>query len=208
MNIETWILYTLAVLVLTASPGPMVLLCVSTSVTKGFKPSMYAAVGGMISIITIITISFTSLGLIISSSDIIFSIIKYSGAAYLIYIGYKSITSKQEDYEFKKDKHTSKDNKSLFIRGLIMGITNPKAIVFFMALFPQFINTNEPLFLQYIVFVGTFAVLEISWLILYSYMGSKSSQWFLQKGRAKFFNRITGGVFMGAGVILSTTSRA
>jgi len=88
-----------------------------------------------------------------------------------------------------------------------MGITNPKAIVFFMALFPQFINTNEPLFIQYIIFVSTFAIFEMSWLMFYSYMGSKSSRWFLQKGRAKFFNRITGGVFIGAGAILSTTSR-
>jgi threonine/homoserine/homoserine lactone efflux protein len=205
MSLEIWIFYASAVLLLTASPGPMVLLCVSTSITSGFKPSMYAAIGGVISISTIITISFTSLGLIISSSDTIFAIVKYVGAGYLIYIGYKALTSKQNNYNLSNTKNIVNDNKSLFIRGLIMGITNPKAIVFFMALFPQFIDLDKPLFLQYIIFVSTFALFEISWLILYSYLGTKSSNWFLQNNRAKFFNKITGGVFIGAGVILSNT---
>ncbi len=208
MELTNWIYYTIAILVLTSSPGPSVLLCITKSVTQGFNLAVFSALGSLFAIIGIMTLSFTGLGLLIASSDMIFTIIKYTGAAYLIYLGYKTFTSKEEDYHFEKNYNISKKNKlSSFLNGFIVGASNPKAIIFFTALFPQFINANSPLLIQYIIFVTTFAVLELSWLLFYAYLGHKSSNWFLQKGRAKFFNRITGGVFMGAGVLLSTTNR-
>lgn len=221
MNIETWFYYTLAVLVLTASPGPSVLLCMTKAVTEGFRASMMTAIGSLTAIIGIMTLSFTGLGVVIASSELAFNIIKWSGAAYLIYLGYKSLTSKQETYQLSSEKkHTlaiqntqiteikPKSKKSLFISGFIVGASNPKAIVFFTALFPQFINTTEPLVMQYVIFALTFSVLELVWLCIYSYLGARSSNWLLQKGRAKFFNRITGSVFISAGLLLSTSSKA
>jgi threonine/homoserine/homoserine lactone efflux protein len=208
MELQTWIYYALAISVLTASPGPMVLLCITTSVKDGFSPSLYVAIGGLIAIIGILTLSFTGLGLIVMSSQILFDSIKYAGAAYLIYLGYLALTSKEESYNFQKQTSlNTKDKYKLFFKGFLTGASNPKALVFFIALLPQFINPNEPLLIQYLILVITFAIPEILWLIFYSYMGAKSSNWFLQKGRAKFFNRITGGVFVGAGVLLSTSSK-
>jgi threonine/homoserine/homoserine lactone efflux protein len=210
MNIETWLYYTLAVLVLTASPGPSVLLCMTKAVTEGFQASVFTALGSLTAIVGIMTLSFTGLGVVIASSEVAFTVIKWSGAIYLIYLGYKALTSKQETYHLSdQDETLSKASKtSLYISGFIVGASNPKAIVFFTALFPQFINTAEPLAYQYLVFAITFSVLELSWLFIYSYLGAKSSNWLLQEGRAKFFNRITGGVFIGAGLLLSTSSKA
>lgn len=209
MDLQLWLYYLIAILILTASPGPSVLLCVTKSATQGFNYAVYSAFGSLIAIIGIMTLSFTGLGVIIASSELVFTIIKYTGAGYLIYLGFKALTSKQENYHFDKNKDMKKRDKlSSFLSGFVVGGSNPKAIIFFAALFPQFINTNAPLLNQYIVFVSTFAVLELSWLMFYSYLGHKSSNWFLQKGRAKFFNRITGGVFIGAGVLLSTSNRS
>ncbi len=208
MELHLWIYYVVAVLILTASPGPSVLLCVTKSVTQGFNSAIYAALGSLFAIIGIMTLSFSGLGLLITSSELVFSIIKYLGAAYLIFLGYKTFTSKEEDYSFENGGDLgSKSKLSSFLNGFIVGASNPKAIIFFTALFPQFINLNNPLLVQYLIFVTTFALFELSWLLFYAYLGHKSSKWFLQKGRAKFFNRITGGVFMGAGVLLSMTSR-
>jgi threonine/homoserine/homoserine lactone efflux protein len=209
MDLQLWLYYLIAILILTASPGPSVLLCVTKSATQGFNYAIYSAFGSLIAIIGIMTLSFTGLGVIVSSSELIFTIIKYIGAGYLIYLGVKALISKQENYHFDKNKDMKKRDKlSSFFSGFIVGGSNPKAIIFFAALFPQFINTNAPLLNQYIVFVSTFSVLELSWLMFYSYLGHKSSNWFLQKGRAKFFNRITGGVFISAGVLLSTSNRS
>ncbi|WP_292658344.1 LysE family translocator [Nitratifractor sp.] len=209
MDFQLWMYYTIAIMILTASPGPTVLLCVTKSANQGYRYAIYSAFGSLLAIIGIITLSFTGLGIVIASSDVIFSIVKYVGALYLIYLGYKSLTSKQESFHFYKDKGTNQKERFLsFLSGFVVGASNPKAIVFFVALFPQFINTDNSLLIQYFIFVTTFAILELSWLLFYIYLGHKSSSWFLKKGRAKFFNRITGGVFIGAGVLLSTSSKS
>jgi threonine/homoserine/homoserine lactone efflux protein len=210
MNIETWLYYSLAVLILTASPGPSVLLCMTKAVTEGFRASMSTALGSLTAIVSIMTLSFSGLGVVIATSEVAFNIIKWSGAVYLIYLGYKALTSKQETYQIPdQDRMPSiATKKSLYITGFIVGASNPKAIVFFTALFPQFINTSEPLLIQYLAFAITFTIMELSWLTIYSYLGARSSNWLLKEGRAKYFNRITGGVFISAGVFLSTSSKA
>ncbi len=207
MTFESWFYYALAVLVLTASPGPSVLLCLTKSVTEGFKASIYTALGSLTAIIGIMTLSFTGLGVLIASSVMIFNVIKWLGAAYLIYLGVKAFTSKTESYELGHidREHNKETHLALFKSGFIVGASNPKAIVFFTALFPQFIIASQPLLDQYLIFSLTFAVMELSWLLIYAYLGAKSSNWLMKNGRAKFFNKITGGVFIGAGLVLSTT---
>ncbi|MEZ9392576.1 LysE family translocator [Vibrio splendidus] len=213
MSFDTWIYYLLAVLVLTASPGPSSLLCMTKGVQSGFKLSIFTALGSLTAITGILTLSFTGLGVIIASSEVVFNVIKWTGAAYLIYLGWKSLRSSQQDYDSLSNQQA--DSKSVkesaaqhYLSGFIVGASNPKAILFFTALFPQFIDPSIALVPQFTVFALTFAVMELSWLLVYAYLGAKSSNWLFAKGRAKIFNRVTGGVFIGAGALLSTTSRA
>ncbi|NOI92464.1 LysE family translocator [Vibrio splendidus] len=213
MSFDTWIYYLLAVLVLTASPGPSSLLCMTKGVQSGFKLSIFTALGSLTAITGILTLSFTGLGVIIASSEVVFNVIKWTGAAYLIYLGWKSLRSSQQDYDNLSNQQS--DSKSVkesaaqhYLSGFIVGVSNPKAILFFTALFPQFIDPSIALVPQFTVFALTFIVMELSWLLVYAYLGAKSSNWLFAKGRAKVFNRVTGGVFIGAGALLSTTSRA
>jgi len=209
MEFQLWIYYLLAILILTATPGPNILLGVTTSISSGFNSSLYTIFGGVSATIGIMTLSYTGLGIIVASSQILFDTIKYAGAIYLIYLGYKALTSTQEDYTIDKDIGISKKDKfSLFFKGFLVASSNPKAIVFFIALFPQFIDPNSSMLVQYFILVGTFLVPELFWLLLYAYLGDKSSNWFLAHGRAKFFNRITGGVFITAGILLGNSSRS
>ncbi|KNH12345.1 MULTISPECIES: LysE family translocator [Vibrio] len=213
MSFDTWIYYLLAVLILTASPGPSSLLCMTKGVQSGFKLSIFTALGSLTAITGILTLSFTGLGVIIASSELVFNIIKWTGAAYLIYLGWKSLRSSQQDYDKlsnqKADYQSVKESAAKhYVSGFIVGASNPKAILFFTALFPQFIDPSIALLPQFAVFALTFAVMELSWLLVYAYLGAKSSNWLFAKGRAKVFNRVTGGVFIGAGALLSTTSRA
>ena len=213
MSFDTWIYYLLAVLLLTASPGPSSLLCMTKGVQSGFKLSIFTALGSLTAITGILTLSFTGLGVIIASSEVVFNVIKWTGAAYLIFLGWKSLRSSQQDYDQLPGQES--DSKvvresilSHYVSGFIVGASNPKAILFFTALFPQFIDPSLALLPQFAVFASTFAVMELSWLLVYAYLGAKSSNWLFAKGRAKVFNRVTGGVFIGAGALLSTTSRA
>ncbi|CAH6782930.1 Flagellar biosynthesis protein FlgM [Vibrio chagasii] len=213
MSFDTWIYYLLAVLILTASPGPSSLLCMTKGVQSGFKLSIFTALGSLTAITGILTLSFTGLGVIIASSEVVFNVIKWTGAAYLIFLGWKSLRSSQQDYDQlpsqQSDSKVVKESiVSHYVSGFIVGASNPKAILFFTALFPQFIDPSLALLPQFAVFALTFAVMELSWLLVYAYLGAKSSNWLFAKGRAKVFNRVTGGVFIGAGALLSTTSRA
>jgi len=209
MEFQIWLYYLLAILVLTATPGPSTLMCLSKSVSSGFKASIFSALGSLTAILIILTLSFTSLGIIIASSELIFTIVKYIGAIYLIYLGYKAFTSKEDSYHFNKNLDSSRASYlASYVSGFIVGASNPKAIIFFTALFPQFINTNESLLTQYIIFASTFALLELSFLLIYAYLGAKSSNWLSKKGRAKIFNKLTGSIFIGAGLFLSSTNKS
>ena len=206
MALQLWVYYALAVLVLTASPGPSSLLCMTKGVTAGWRSAAITALGSLTAITCIMTLSFTGLGVVIASSEWVFSLIKWAGAAYLIYLGVTCLMSKQESYTRAKEGHQAA-TRSHYVSGFIVGASNPKAIVFFTALFPQFIDTDAPLMPQYLIFASTFVIMELSWLLFYAYLGSKSSNWLLAKGRAKVFNRLTGGVFIGAGALFSLTHR-
>ncbi|WP_253652145.1 MULTISPECIES: LysE family translocator [unclassified Vibrio] len=207
MQIDTWIFYTLAVLVLTASPGPSSLLCLSKGVSSGFRIALMTALGSLSAITIILTLSFTGLGVVIASSELVFNIIKWCGAAYLIWLGTQALRSSQTDFDKTAAVQSSSNALSAFTSGFIVGASNPKAIVFFTALFPQFIDPSATLLAQYAIFASTFVVFELSWLTFYALLGVKASDWLFVAGRAKLFNRLTGGVFISAGVMLSTANR-
>lgn len=207
MDFQIWLYYLLAILVLTATPGPSVLLCISKAVSCGFRAAFFSALGVASAVYVILSLSFTGLGLLIAQSEQLFSVIKWAGAAYLIYLGIKALLSKQHTYE-PNESDEDQVRQSLFkhyLSGILVGASNPKAIVFFSALFPQFIDTSANLLPQYIALAATFVVLELSWLSFYAYLGQRSRTWLMGEGRAKLFNRITGGLFVGAGALLSST---
>ncbi|OIQ24592.1 LysE family translocator [uncultured Vibrio sp.] len=208
MTLDTWIVYLLAVLVLTASPGPSSLLCMTKGIAHGRKAGFYTVLGSLTAITSILTFSFVGLGVIVASSELLFNAIKWTGAAYLVYLGVQSFRSSQEEYQLDQNSD-DKDlkNHGHFVSGFIVGASNPKAILFFSALFPQFIDANANMMVQYLIFSLTFVVFEFCWLMLYVSLGNKSSSWLMAKGRAKLFNKLTGGVFIGAGTLLSFSSR-
>ncbi|MCX8771271.1 LysE family translocator [Vibrio parahaemolyticus] len=208
MQLDTWIYYTLAILVLTASPGPSSLLCLSKGVSSGFRLALTTALGSLSAITIILTLSFTGLGVVIASSEFVFNIIKWCGAAYLIWLGIQAFRSKQNDFAKSDSAQVSTSHVSAYTSGFIVGSGNPKAIIFFTALFPQFIDPTASLLNQYAIFAGTFVVFELSWLTFYALLGVKTSNWLFEAGRAKLFNRLTGGVFISAGVMLSTANRS
>ncbi|ELS9252089.1 LysE family translocator [Vibrio parahaemolyticus] len=208
MQLDTWIYYTLAILVLTASPGPSSLLCLSKGVSSGFRLALTTALGSLSAITIILTLSFTGLGVVIASSEFVFNIIKWCGAAYLIWLGIQAFRSKQNDFAKYDSAQVSTSHVSAYTSGFIVGSSNPKAIIFFTALFPQFIDPTASLLTQYAIFAGTFVVFELSWLTFYALLGVKTSNWLFEAGRAKLFNRLTGGVFISAGVMLSTANRS
>ena len=206
MTFNTWLIYAAAVFVLTVTPGPTVLTVVSTSVNGGLRQAMLAASGSITAAICMMGLSAVGLGAVLATSETLFTALKWAGAAYLAYLGVGALLSKGQAFDLR-DVDASSSRQS-FVRGVLVGASNPKALVFFAALFPQFIDPAQAQWPQFVVLCTTFIAFEVFWLCTYAALGAKAKNWLQQPSRAKLFNRATGAVFLLAASALATAKRA
>ena len=207
MTLSIWLLYVAAVLVLTITPGPSVLMCISTSVQHGPRNAMIASLGSTSAIACIMLVSMLGLGTALAASETLFSTLKWLGAAYLAYLGVTSLLSKVSNIAVPDESNTQATARVLFGRGILVGASNPKALLFFGALFPQFIEPSAPQALQFLILGLTFIFFELFWLSVYAVTAAKARHWLQQPRRATIFNRATGAVFLLAAGLLATTKR-
>lgn len=205
MSLETWLLFVVTVLTLTSSPGPMTLLSMSHGVRYGWRRSLASALGGMLSTLMLMCLSAAGLGLILATSNLAFQVIKWCGAAYLVYLGIK-MWRLSDDTQLSETNSPSlkpfQGSGKLFLEMFYAGISNPNALLFFSALFPQFVNQTEALPPQLLLLALTFSILEFSFLMAYAYGASRIAAWLKNSGSLKWFNRLTGSLFISAGVVL------
>ena len=206
MTLATWLLYVAAVLVLTVTPGASVLMCVSTSVNLGPRKALVASLGSTTAIVGIMALSALGLGTALAASETLFTALKWLGAVYLAYLGITSLFSSASEIAVSGSVESSTTGR-LFAQGFLVGASNPKALLFFGALFPQFIVPSAPHVPQFFVLGVTFIFFELSWLTIYALSASKAKQWLQQPRRAKLFNRITGIVFLVAAGLLASSKR-
>lgn len=210
MNLSTWLLYVAAVLVLTMTPGPSVLMCVSTSVKLGARKALVVSLGSTSAIVGIMCLSMLGLGAVLAASETLFSVLKWAGAAYLAYLGITALFfSKATEIELSDGSTVveAASNRKIFGQGLLVGASNPKALLFFGALFPQFIDPAAAQGPQLLVLGLTFVFFEMLWLTIYALTAAKAKRWLAQPKRARMFNRATGVVFLAAAGLLATSRR-
>lgn len=208
MPLETWLLYVVAVFVLTVTPGPSVLMCVTNAVNHGVRRTFFSAIGSVTAVTGIMACSAIGVGAVLAASEILFHAIKWFGVAYLLYIGITTLRSTASSFELPSGATGRATPLKLYAKGFLVGASNPKALLFFTAFFPQFINPAAPQLPQFVVLGGTFVCFELFWLMFYAMFASRLSPWLHVKGRAKAFNRLSGLTFIAAGSLLATVKRA
>ncbi len=208
MTIQSWLMYLALVFVATSTPGPAVLFIMTNATLHGWRKAVFAALGNIAGLLCLGIIAVTGLGTILNTSEIIFNLIKYMGAAYLIYLGIKLLVQKNTDFMTINNQLISKNVSSnkLFFQALGVALSNPKAIVFLTALFPQFINTNQALLPQFSMLIVTLMLFSFSFLMFYALLAHKAKVWLSKPNRIKAFNRTSGSIFVGIGVFLATSS--
>lgn len=206
MTTSTWLLYVAAVFVLTVTPGPSVLMCISTSVNLGPRKALVAAAGSTTAIVGIMVLSALGLGAALAASEALFTTLKWLGAGYLAYLGVTSLLSKTTEVSVGANGAAA-SSRRLFRQGFFVGASNPKALLFFGALFPQFIAPNEPHLPQFLMLGITFIFFELLWLTVYTLSAARAKTWLQQPRRATLFNRATGVVFLLAAGLLATSKR-
>ena len=208
MTIESWMIYLALVIVATATPGPAVLFIITNSTLHGWKKAIYAALGNIIGLFCLGIIAITGLGTILNTSVTMFNIIKYAGAAYLIYLGLKLIFQKNATFSTIKDQLNLTDlsSQKLFFQALGVAISNPKAIVFLTALFPQFINIEEALIPQFSTLIVILMFFSFFFLMSYALLADRMKRWLSKPKKMRYFNRAGGAIFIGFGCLLATSS--
>lgn len=208
MTTQAWLIYLSLVLVATATPGPAVLFIVTHSTMHGWRKAIFAALGNIAGLLCLGIIAVTGLGTILQTSEVIFRVIKYAGAIYLIYLGIKLFFQQEVGLTAinRQGAHTDMSVLKLFLQALGVAISNPKAIVFLTALFPQFIDINNPLIPQFSILIAVLMLFSFTFLMSYALLAHKIKTWLGKPSRVKPFYRTSGSVFVGFGLLLATSS--
>jgi threonine/homoserine/homoserine lactone efflux protein len=201
-------MYLTFVLAATATPGPAVLFITTNSLLYGWKKTLFAALGNIIGLFCLGIIAITGLGAILKMSVLVYSIIKYLGASYLIYLGLKMIFQKHTDLEIFDELYEKKriSSQKLFFQAFLVAVSNPKAIIFLTALFPQFINHQNSIYPQFSVLISILMFFSFSFLLFYSIIADHAKGWISKPGRIKIVNKTSGSLFVGFGLLLATSS--
>ena len=208
MSLHTWWLFVATVFVISAIPGPNMLLVMTHSAQHSMRRSTATMAGCLSALVLMLSISAAGLGVFLKAWPAMFDALRFLGAAYLVYLGVKSWRAKVEALapdagDAAPEAKTARSAWSLYRNGFLVASSNPKAILFAAALLPQFINAAAPTLPQFGILVATFAVIEVSWYLVYAAFGARIGAT-LKSGRvARAFNRLTGGVFVGFGTMMA-----
>jgi len=213
MDMTTWLTFVLFALVAIITPGPAILLSLSNSIRFGMQKVLLSSLGNICGLLIISSAAILGLGAVFRTSTTLFLLVKIVGALYLVYLGIRqwrsscSILSNMK--QSGNNEKSVKSNSLLFVEGFLIALTNPKAILFFTALFPQFIHTEEALLPQFLIMTTTFMSISFMVLISYGLLANKVKAWFKNETRTRWLNRILGGLFisLGIGVLKMDASR-
>jgi threonine/homoserine/homoserine lactone efflux protein len=207
MSIELWLLYLVASVGLSLTPGPNGLLALTHGACFGLRRSVGTVLGGAAGFLLLIAASLAGLGALLAASEQAFTVAKWIGAAYLVYLGIKVWRSPAAIVAVEAGAAEAGGARpsDLFRQGFLVAVSNPKALVFFAAFLPQFIVPGLPYWLQLAVLGGTFVVVEILYELMLAGLAQRIAPWLTRHGR--LFNRIAGGTFVGMGVVLAGAHR-
>ena len=199
MDFGTWLIYLLAAIGLSLSPGPNGLLALTHGALHGRRKTMYTITGGAIGFVAVIALSMFGIGALLQASLGWLTVMKWAGGAYLVWLGIQVWRSPPIGLEVPGPA-APRAPWSLFRQGLLSAVTNPKGILFFAAFLPQFIDPARSLVVQFLVMAGTFAATEVVTEVLIASMAHRISPWLRRVGRR--FNQACGGVFVAIGAAL------
>ncbi|HXD39604.1 MAG TPA: LysE family translocator [Ramlibacter sp.] len=207
MTLATYLLYVAAVAVLVITPGPTMLMCMTNSVNHGARQAMTSVAGAVTALVGVMVLSAMGLGALLAASESAFTTAKVAGAAYLIWLGIRTFRS---DTVLKLDERplSAARRSSFYLQGFLVGASNPKAVLFFAAFFPQFLNPSAPVVPQFAILALTFIALEFTLLTLCALGVARLLPVLRSSGPARWCNRICGGLFALMGGLLLFTRRS
>lgn len=209
MSIEHWLAFAAASAILLAIPGPTILLVISYALGHGRKIAGATVAGVALGDFTAMTASMLGLGALLATSAAIFTVLKWVGAAYLVWLGIKLWRTPiaTETTDGTMTVPTEKPLR-IFLHTYVVTALNPKSIVFFVAFLPQFLDLSQPLFTQMAIFELTFLTLAIVNASLYAALATAARSTISRPNIRRIVNRAGGSMLIGAGLLTATMKRA
>ena len=205
MPLETWLAYTLVTTTFLLIPGPTIILVISYSLLRGRQAVIALVLGVGLGDLTAMSLSFLGVGVLLQTVASAFYLIKWLGAAYLIWLGIKMWRS-ASDFTALDKKNRSHAWREIFSSAYITTALNPKSIIFFLAFIPQFIEPELPFTTQVVILGATFFVLAIISVLGYAALAIYAGQQLHLPLIQRWTHRIGGGLLIGAGGMAAVTS--
>jgi threonine/homoserine/homoserine lactone efflux protein len=194
------------VALLIITPGPTMLMCMTNSINHGTRRAMTSVAGAVTSVLCVMVLSAMGLGALLAASETAFMVAKVAGAAYLIWLGIKTFRS---DAVLQVDDQASASpRRSFYLQGVLVGASNPKAVLFFAAFFPQFLNPAQAIVPQFAILALTFMAFEFTVLTLCALGVARLMPLLRSSTPVRWINRICGGLFTLMGGLLLLTRRS
>jgi len=208
MTLNFMLLYVTTVFIASILPGPSMLLALTHGMQFGAKRTIASAMGNLTITLIQASVSVAGLGAVLIASEPAFNFVKFAGAAYLVYLGVVILfTQKMSFIPVYTKPHQGTSLRKMYLQAALVTAGNPKAIVFFTAIFPQFINPEITYLPQFMTLMVLGSFIAFSCFMLYAISGQKIVHLFAKKNIGKRINRVIGGTFIGAGIALATGNK-
>ncbi|MCH7892892.1 MAG: LysE family transporter [Proteobacteria bacterium] len=201
MQLQWWVAYVTTILILMSTPGPSHILMLSNSLTHGYKRSLATLAGDLSANMLQMGVATAGLVTVIQSSRSFFVYVKWGGVAYLVYLGIRLFLKSGPMLNQDQSSGAGRSGQALYWQGFLTSATNPKAIIFFAALFPQFLIPTQPMAMQFVMLSATYLFLDGCFLLFYGGFARVIAGFFRNRSTS-CLNRTSGTLLIIAASIL------
>ena len=206
MSFNTWVAFFVASWLISLSPGAGAIKSMSTGLRYGYRKGLYNIFGLQLGVVFLIAIVAAGLGAVLATSALAFELIKWFGVAYLVWLGIAQWRADAKPMEFESDHGASP--RRLVLEGFLVNASNPKGIIFMLAVLPQFIDPLAPQWPQYAICAATLVFTDLVVMSGYTLLAARVLVALRDPHHVKWMNRCFGGMFVAAGVLLGSFRRS
>lgn len=207
MSFQIWCGYMLACWVISISPGAGAIASMSSGLHYGFRHGYWNAIGLQLALALQILIVAAGVGVLFATTPWAFLFVKWFGVIYLLYLAYKQWTAPIQSIKIEQ-QHVYLSGRKLLLNGFMVNMSNPKAIVFLLAVLPQFLDLNRPQWLQYVIMAVTMISIDLIVMAGYTGLAAKVLRLLRSPKQQKYLNRSFAIMFSAAALLLSSVHQA
>lgn len=206
MHITNYTLFLTLTFIVSASPGPVMLSCMANGGRLGLRKAVAGMFGASAGNLCLVALSAFGLGLVVNQNELLFDAIKWIGAAYLVFMGVQIIRTPSQ-YGDMQVAAGATSSASVWRASFFVALSNPKGLIYFGALFPQFISYQQPIAVQFLLLTVTFLMTDLMWMFAYAIAGNHIMRWLTTPKHQTLFNTCSGLILIAVGIFMALSGK-